>query len=38
MMTLLRVLPPDRYDHIQELRSQKKNEKPGTMPATMPGM
>jgi len=38
MMTLLRVLPPDLYDHIQELRSQKKNEKPGTMPATMPGM
>jgi hypothetical protein len=37
MMTLLRVLPPDLYAHIQELRSQKKNDKPGTMPATMPG-
>jgi hypothetical protein len=38
MMTLLRVLPPEQYDHIQELRSQKKTEKPGTMPGTMPGM
>jgi hypothetical protein len=37
MMTLLRVLPPDQYDHIQELRSQ-KNEKRGTMPGTMPSM
>jgi hypothetical protein len=34
MMTLLRVLPPDQYDHIQELCSQKKTEKIGTMPGT----
>jgi hypothetical protein len=32
MMTLLRVLPPDLYDHIQGLRNQKKTEKRGTMP------
>src|ERR1700675_5193692 len=34
MMTLLRVLPPGLYDHIQEQRSRKKNEKPETIRGT----
>ena len=37
MMTLVRVLPPDQYDHIMELRAnQQKN--PQTPNMTMPGM
>ena len=32
MMTLVRVLPPDQYDHIQELRKKQGNKKPDTMP------
>jgi manganese oxidase len=41
MMTLVRVLKPDLYDHIQELRTQQANKppqhnKPMSMP--MPGM
>jgi manganese oxidase len=34
MMTLVRVLPPDEYNHIMELR-EKQN---GKQPDTMPGM
>ena len=30
MMTLLRVLPPDQYDHIQELRRKQGTAKPET--------
>jgi len=33
MMTLIRVLPPDRYNRIMELRSQQ-----GAGPEPMPGM
>ena len=33
MMTLVRVLPPDQYDHIMELRAKQGNRKP-----QMPGM
>ncbi|MEQ1473022.1 MAG: copper oxidase [Candidatus Acidiferrum sp.] len=32
MMTLVRVLPPDQYDHIQELRKKQENKKPDAMP------
>jgi FtsP/CotA-like multicopper oxidase with cupredoxin domain len=32
MMTLVRVLPPDQYDHIQELRKKQENKKPDMMP------
>jgi FtsP/CotA-like multicopper oxidase with cupredoxin domain len=32
MMTLLRVLPPDQYDHIQELRRKQGTAKPETRP------
>ena len=32
MMTLVRVLPPDQYDHIQELRKKQGNNKPDAMP------
>ena len=30
MMTLLRVLPPDQYDHIQELRRKQGTARPET--------
>jgi manganese oxidase len=33
MMTLVRILPPDRYNRIMELRSQQ-----GAAPQPMPGM
>ena len=33
MMTLVRVLPPDQYDHIMDLRAKQGNKKP-----QMPGM
>jgi FtsP/CotA-like multicopper oxidase with cupredoxin domain len=33
MMTLVRVLPPDQYDHIMELRTKQSNKMP-----QMPGM
>ena len=29
MMTLVRVLPPDQYDHIMELRAKQGNKMPG---------
>jgi hypothetical protein len=32
MMTLLRVLPPDQYDHIQELRRKQRTTKPDDTP------
>jgi FtsP/CotA-like multicopper oxidase with cupredoxin domain len=32
MMALLRVLPPDQYDHIQELRRKQGTTKPDTTP------
>lgn len=32
MMTLLRVLPPEQYEHILELRKQRDNKKPDDMP------
>jgi len=35
MMTFVRVLPPDKYDHIMELRQRQEGKKP--MPK-MPGM
>jgi len=36
MMTFVRVLPPDKYDQIIELREKKKNDKPTKM--DMPAM
>jgi hypothetical protein len=36
MMTFVRVLPPDKYDHIMELRKKHKGNKPRKM--DMPGM
>jgi hypothetical protein len=36
MMTFVRVLPPDKYDQIMELREKKKGNKP--MKMDMPGM
>lgn len=33
MMTLLRVLPPDQYDHIMDLRQKQGSKKPDKMPA-----
>src|SRR5260370_38290102 len=35
MMTFVRVLPPDKYDHIMDLQQKQKGKKP--MP-NMPGM
>jgi hypothetical protein len=35
MMTFVRVLPPDKYDHIMELRKKQKGKEPM---ADMPGM
>jgi hypothetical protein len=35
MMTFVRVLPPDKYDHIMELRQKQKGKEPM---ADMPGM
>ncbi len=32
MMTLIRVLPPDQYDHIINLRENQPRENPGAMP------
>jgi len=32
MMTLMRVLPPDPYEHIMELRRNQPNKKPDLMP------
>jgi hypothetical protein len=32
MMTLLRVLPPDQYDHIMDLRQKQGSKKPDKMP------
>ena len=32
MMTLVRVLPTEQYDHIQELRKKQENKKPDAMP------
>ena len=32
MMTLLRVLPPDQYNHIMELRKKQGSTKPDEMP------
>lgn len=33
MMTFVRVLPPDKYDHIMELRARQQDKKPmGNMP------
>jgi len=37
MMTLVRVLPPDQYDHIMELRQKNGKQQPQEMP-NMPGM
>jgi hypothetical protein len=34
MMTLIRVLPPDQYDHIVSLRAKQA----GAGPAAMPNM
>ena len=36
MMTFVRVLPPDKYDHIMELRKKQEGNKP--MKMDMPGM
>jgi len=36
MMTFVRVLPPDKYDHIMELRKKKEGNQP--MKMDMPGM
>jgi manganese oxidase len=36
MMTFVRVLPPDKYDHIMELRDKQKGKTP--MKMAMPGM
>jgi manganese oxidase len=36
MMTFVRVLPQDKYDHIMELRKNKEGNKP--MKMDMPGM
>ncbi len=36
MMTFVRVLPPEKYDQIMELREKKKGNKP--MKMDMPGM
>lgn len=42
MMTLVRVLPPDQYEHIQRLKAQppagKKPDEPIPMPMNMPNM
>jgi hypothetical protein len=35
MMTFVRVLPPDKYDHIMELRQRQSGNKPAP---DMPGM
>jgi len=35
-MTFVRVLPPDKYDHIMELRKRQEGTKP--MKMDMPGM
>lgn len=32
MMTLVRILPPEQYDHIVELRRQRDTKNPGDMP------
>jgi hypothetical protein len=32
MTTLMRVLPPDQYEHIVELRRKQPSKKPDTMP------
>lgn len=32
MMTLVRVLPPDEYNHIMELREKQNGKEPDTMP------
>jgi manganese oxidase len=37
MMTLVRVLPPDQYDYIMELRQKNGKQQPQEMP-NMPGM
>ena len=36
MMTLVRVLPPDQYDHIMELRAKQGNKTPQMPPMKMP--
>ena len=36
MMTFVRVLPPDKYDQIMELRKKQKDNEP--MKMDMPGM
>lgn len=36
MMTLVRVLPPDQYDHILELRAKQGNKKPQMPGRKMP--
>jgi hypothetical protein len=35
MMTLLRVLPPDEYNHIVDLRRNQGSKNPDDMPGTI---